>query len=351
MFETITKKNKKRFWAIVLAATSQSLLLSTSANAGLITQHVSVGAFDRNCPGLSDPSYLDNHIDAIVAVYGSIESQGSQLVDTACRFNSSRQADLWNYDGTPKFEGLPTIPSFTDEQVGNLIITDATASDSLSLTTSTGNLVGEVSLDSDNLGLPVIKIDAKSQAGQRNSFNGYAATEYLWTGQDQRLEFGLDFDFFHSSESWGFPGYLETESSDLSLTAFVSEGLIIDSSLVFPVDNGNVLSSDSFSLKDTDVGITSEQDPYFGSLNVSFDVKNGQRFFVVGQFQGFAKNGGFLNAFNTITGSLTVEGFTEEQSEAIFETSLQLAPPELNAPTSLAFLIFGAGYLFLRRSS
>jgi hypothetical protein len=349
MLSTTYKKTKKRSLFGIFAVVSCSFLLANSAHAGLITQHVSVGAYDRSCPGLSDPNFVDDYKVGIEAIFGSLEELGAQAVDVACVFNSNFQAARWNNDGSPKFGDLPSIPAFTNEEVGELEITEAFGTNNLSLTTDTGNLKGDVFLDDESLGLPVIKIDAKSEVGQRNSFNGYAATEYLWTGADQTLEFGLDFDFYHSSEMWTFDGYQATNTSDLLLTAFVSEDLIINPLSIFPEDNGNVLSLERFQLSDSDVGMTSAEDPYFGSLNVSFDVTNGQRFFVVGQFQGFAKNGGFLNAYNTITGSLNVEGLTEEESEVVFATSLQLAPAEITAPASMFMLLLSAGLMFVRR--
>lgn len=330
-----------------------SVLIST-ANAGLITQHVSVSAYDRSCPGLSDPDYITNNLAGIEAIYGPLDSQGSQAIDTACRFNSA-QSRYYNNDGSPKFyipgRVMPTIPAFTNDQVGSLTITNATATDNLSVVTETGRLQGEIVLDSENLGLPEIKINATAGANERNSFNGYAATEYLWTGADETLEFQLNFDFYHSSEEWEFDGYQSTETSEFLLNAYVSEGLIIDPVSTFPANDGDLLGLDSFLLSETDVGDTSADFPYYGNLTVSFDVVAGQTFFVVGQYQGFAKNGGFLNAFNTITGALNIEGFSQEESKAIFETSLELAPvTSVNTPNILLLTILGGlGCLLMAR--
>ncbi|MGB3727244.1 MAG: hypothetical protein WA981_15950 [Glaciecola sp.] len=337
---------------LVRALTVSTLLGATlvgSANAGLITQHVSVGAYDRSCPGLADSQYLDMYREGIESVVGSLDDWGDQAVDTVCRFNSTFQASYWNNDGTPKYDGLPNIPAFTNAQVGTLVITQSTGTSNLSLTTPTGRLQGDVRLDEANLGLPEIKINATSAANERNSFNGYAATEYLWTGADETLEFQLNFDFFHSSEEWSVGGLPATKTSDLVLNAYVSEGLIVDPNGIFPQDSGIITVNDEFVLSESNIGPTSAEDPYFGNLSVSFDVTAGQTFFVVGQYQGFAKNGGFLNAYNTITGALNVEGLTQQESTAIFATSLQAAPvTAASAPVALLLTLLGGSFVFAR---
>jgi hypothetical protein len=335
-------KIKGMLFACISAGVLTGSLMST-AHAGLLTQHVSIGSFERSCPGLSDPDFIINNLAGIEAVTGPIGDWGAQTVDTACRFNSAFQAEFWNNDGSPKFDGLPSIPAFTPDQVGNLFVDPATAETFIDHVSGTGKLEGRITLDEGNLGLPEIKINATSSENERNSFNGYAANEFLWTGDDATLEFELNFDFFHSSEVWELNGYESTLSSDLILNAYVSENLIINPNSLFPADSGDIIDIDTFSIFEDGVGPTSAENPFFGNLSVSFDVTAGQTFFVVGQYQGFAKNGGFINAFNTITSSLNIQGLSFEESALIFENSLTLAPVEVNAPNSLLFMLLGGG--------
>lgn len=342
MKKPITNTLKNASLAVFFMAMSIS-----SASANVITQHVSVGTYERDCPGLADPEYMDKYREAVEIWAGPLEDWGDQAVDTVCRFNSQGQAQFWNYDGTSKQEGGITIAPFTPEQVGQVAIRTSTATEQLEHNSATGKLNGSVKLDSENLGLPEIKINATSNAGERNSFNGYAATEYLWTGADETLEFQLNFDFFHSSENWSLEGLPPSQTAQLLLNAYVSENLIIDSNDIFPANAGNIFAQETFNLKNEDVGMTSAGNPYFGNLTVSFDVTSGQRFFVVGQYQGFAKNGGFLDASNTITGALNVEGLTQEESITVFQTSLQAAP--VNAPAMILLTLLGAGMLFSRK--
>lgn len=311
-----------------------------------------MSSFERSCPGLADSQFIEKHEEALIAVMGNGDRDSvinNRVVDTACRFNSDFQERFYNFDGTPKFPGLPPIPAFTGEQIGNLNIYNETASNSLITSSGLRKLEGQIILDPDNLGLPEIKINATSEENERNSFNSYATTEYLWTGDDETLEFQLNFDFFHSLEMWDFAGYESTTISEFLLWAFVSEDLVINPEWVFPETLGNILNSDFFSLSESDVGETSADDPYFGNLTVSFDVTAGQTFFVTAQYQGFAKNAGFLNAFNTVTGGLNVQNLTQEESLSVFEESLQTAPVNpVNSPATILLFMLGGILIAMR---
>lgn len=68
-----------------------------------------------------------------------------------------------------------------------------------------------------------------------------------------------------------------------------------------------------------------------------------------GNAQAFGFNGGFTNAFNTITTKLQVAGATEAESQQILSQQFALAQTTIPEPASLALLASGLGFLSLRR--
>jgi len=76
-------------------------------------------------------------------------------------------------------------------------------------------------------------------------------------------------------------------------------------------------------------------------------VNNGDRFFLWTGAQAFAINGGFLNAANTITTDLRLQGDDEgTATQELFARALQPAPPTpVNAPATLALFSLGLAAL------
>lgn len=340
------KQHKLGLIATILLAIS-----SFSASAGLITQYSSVGTWQRNCPGLSDPNYIANWGPAIEAFYGL--SPGELSADLACHFNGGNQLKFYNLDGTRKNLDwdLPDGVPFTEEEAGGFEVIGETGTDYASISAEDGSFYAEVILDGDNLGLPQIKASSESDEFERNSVNGIAATEYLWTGVDTTLEYTVDFDFFASGEDWNLNGAADFYDYIFILEFGASTDMEFTEGSLFPSNWGNSIAVDGYStLNDPEFGSSAEE-PYESSLTVSFDVQTGDRFFLYGFVQAFGLNGGFTDAAHTVTSQLAIEGSTAEESLVIFEQSLQAAPPTdlTDIPEPSTFLLSFLGMVALLR--
>jgi hypothetical protein len=316
-----------------------SLAASISASAGLVTQYTSVGTYQRDCPGLSDPNYLNNWGSVIESFYGL--APGELSTDLACHFNGGNQKRFYNNDGTPINSdwGLPDGVPFSDSEAGDVEIIGDVGTDYASVSSDTDdhNYYAEVLLDADNLGLPQIKVMSDSDEFERNSVNGIAATEYLWTGAAQTLEYTVNFDFFASGDEWTMDGGASQNDYVFILEFGAATDMEFEGDL-FPSDWGNNITSDFYNTNDYAPFDSSEDDPFEGSLTVSFDVETGDRFFLYGFVQAFGYNGGFVDAAHTVTSELAVSGLSEQDSLDVFSTSLQAAPPT-SVPEPSTFML------------
>ncbi len=329
---------------------SLGLFAATAAQAGLISQHSSINTYQRTCPGLQGPNYIANWRPVLAQFYGLQPAEVS--TNLACHFNGANQERYFNTDGTPKegLDFLPNGPAFSADTLGSLTVTSAVGSTQVTIGSPDGKFYGDVTLDPDNLGLPQIKVKSESEPFERNSVNGFAASEFLWTGEAETLEYTVDFDFFNSGGVWSFNDAADIHDYIFELTFGVSTGMEFDENFTFPLDYGTELTSDYFSSVSLGLITATEDEPYTGSLTVSFDVNTGDKFFLWGQVQAFGLNGGFMDAAHTVTSRLNVEGLTEEESNQIFSTSLQ---PLVNIPepATMMLLLSGLGFIGLRRKA
>jgi hypothetical protein len=334
-----------------LNATLCGLVLSISgaANAGLVTQHTSVNTYQRTCPGLDNPNYVNNWGGIVELYYGL--APGTASADLICHFNGGNQAKIYNFDGSIRadspFPNMPIGVPFTADEIGTLEVIQATGQNEVTLGTSDGKYYAHVILDEDNLGLPEIKVKSESGAFERNSVNGIAATEYLWTGEAETLEFTVDFDLFTSGGTWSLDGAADFRDYFFSLTFGAAIGMQLDPNEIFPSDYGTILAEDGFQSNNVDTFSGTIDDPYANSLTVSFDVNTGDQILLYGIVQGFGFNGGFTDASHTVTSRLAVQGETQEESLRVFSTALKAAVPSTSVPEPSTLAIFALGIVGL----
>ncbi len=81
---------------------------------------------------------------------------------------------------------------------------------------------------------------------ERNSINGFAATEYLWTGASQILTFTVNFDFYTSGGNWHIDGALSNHDYLFALNFGAATDMIFTPGNTFPDDYGTPIVTDSF---------------------------------------------------------------------------------------------------------
>ncbi len=330
-----------------------TLLLSAySVNAGVVTQYSSVQTYQRTCPGVADPNYVNDWRAAVETFYGLAPADVS--ADLICHFNGGNQERMYNFDGTPKlgYEWMPLGVPYTSSDIGSLDIYSDFGSDGVTLDDPDGKYYADVTLDYTNLGLPQIKVLSDSNAFERNSVNAFAATEYLWTGADQTLSFTANFDFFNSGNLWSLPGAADIYDYLYNVGFGASTDMTFDFVNVFP-DYGNIITQGYFSSNDESLISATAASPYAGTQTISFDVKTGDQFYLWGWTQAFGYNGGFMDASNTLTTELAVQGLSAEESKEIFATALQPAPviSEIPEPSSILLMCLGLlGFTIRKRN-
>ncbi len=336
---------RKEFWLAVLSfAVAGSL--SMPVQAGVISQYTEVSTYQRSCPGLADPQFAENWGNAIRAVYG-VSSFGT---DIACHFNAVYQQRFYNPDGSAKNAALPPGVPFTPADVaGGSYSALYSAASEATLGTAGDDFYGMVRLDSDNLGLPEIKIKASSATLQRNSVNGFAATQYQWLGAATTLSYSVDFDFYNSRAVWSMSGAEAVHDYAFGLTFGVSQGMQLSYELPFDFNFGHVLNTAEF-LSSTVAMIESDaENPYQNSLTLSFVVNPGDKFWLWTQVQAFGINGGFVDASHTVTSGLGVEGLSQAESLRLFSTDLRQVPNQIPQPATLLLVLIAVGLFKLRR--
>lgn len=344
-------KNKLNL-SIVLFSTFTAL----SANAGLVNQYTSTSTYQRDCPGLADQdTYLAKWQNVINWYYAPRDEVTNQIihpmpkqpVQLACHFNGGPQQQHYNNDGTPKYGDWPVGAPFEDDEVGSAIITSDLGSNYASIGAPDGKYYSEIILDEENLGLPQIKLSSYSDANERNSVNGYAFTEFLWTGESETLEYQVDFDFFNSGGTWesGNPEIDNNYDYLLALGFGVATDVVLSDDSVFPEDWGNDIANAGFNSFNEPLIASGEETPYTGSLSVSFDVETGDSFFLYGWAQAFGFNGGYMDASHTLTSALAVidqtTGLAKDDSAELLSASLRQAPPppSTDVPEPSAFIL------------
>lgn len=316
-------------------------LASTASQAEVISQYTSFERFERTCPGLQDSAYMEKYAAGIAAVRNKPIS--ALNTEDACIFNSAFQARFYNLDGTPIFDGYPIVAPFNLDDLGTAGWTEQVfGEESVLVEASDGSYYGAVSLDPDNLALPEFKIQSDSEALQRNSINGVAISEYLWTGEDTTLNFVSNFDFMSSFGAWNIPGatfndFLVNYQIGMSSSVEVESGFNIRFS-------DDTVSSSWLSTADL-FTIPGPNEIFADELSIAFDVSKGQRFSLWGFIQAFGLNGGYVDGRNTFTTALLVDGLDEQESLQVFQAALVIAPAAVSAPSvgalfSLALLIF-----------
>jgi hypothetical protein len=337
---------RKSFWLAILSfAVTGSLILPVKA--GVISQYTEMSSYQRSCPGLADPNFVSNWGNAIKAIY-AVTSVGT---DIACHFNASFQNNFYNADGSPKRPGLPSGVPFTPDEIGSTAAAIAFAANNAEIGSLDGEFYGKVTLDADNLGLPEIKIKSSSDALERNSVNGFAATEYQWLGAAQTLSYSVNFDFFNSYALWGIPGATEVHDYSLGLTFGVSQDMEFSYDVPFDFDFGNVQTTAAFMSHMLEMIDSDLENPFMGSLTINFDVDTGDKFWLWTQVQAFGLNGGFIDATHTVTSALGVEGLTQEESMRLFTTDLRQVPNLISQPSGLMLWLTALFLLYWQQRS
>lgn len=348
----------KRVFQCMIAS---ALVAGPVAYAGVVTQFTGFDNFDGTCPGANSPTFLQDWGRAIVALRG-LEDVSKVTYDDACVFNRNQQARFYNFDGTAKDgSDRPSGVPFSAEDVGTVDISTSRGTTSTVEGDLAGPAYGAMTLDETNLGLPEIKVFADAAAGQRLTVNGFAATEYLWSGETEELSFFVDFDFFGSNEQRCLVDAIGDTTgcildSGFNLWAGVSTDMPLDKGFAIQnVGDGNVIAQEEFLYLPNDLGrdVGTADDPILGTLELLFTVNDGDRFFLWAGAQAFAIDGGFLDAANTITTDLrlTADNTTDgSASRELFSTALQPAPPTaVDAPLPLHLLLGSAALLLLSR--
>jgi hypothetical protein len=337
---------RKGFWLAILSfAVTGSLTFPVKA--GVISQYTEISSYQRSCPGLTDPNFTSNWGAAIKAIY-AVESFGT---DIACHFNASFQKNFYNADGSPKRPWLPAGVPYTLADVGNSDATIAFGANNAEIGSIDGEFYGKVKLDAGNLGLPEIKIKSSSDALERNSVNGFAATEYQWLGAAQTLSYSVDFDFFNSASWWGILGANAVHDYSLGLTFGVSQDMEFSYDVPFNFDFGNIQTTAAFMTSMLEMIESDLENPFAGSLTINFEVNPGDKFWLWTQVQAFGLNGGFIDATNTVTSALGVAGLSKEQSIELFATDLRQVPNQIPLPSGLVLFVTAILLFWQQRAS
>jgi len=327
------------------AIISMAVLMTTQAQANLISQYTEISSFQRNCPGLSDPNYAKKWNGALTYFYGA-----SFTTEQACHFNGGLQSRYYKTDGTPKpgFDDIPSGVAFSGAEVGSASIIQDFGADEVEIGNQNGDYYGKVKLDNQNLGLPELKVKAQSGALERDSINGFAASLFEWQGAATTSDYKVDFDLFNSGGEWALDGAMTNHDYMFSLYFGVSQNMVFSYQNPFSFDYGTILTSTYLSTKDLPLFSASMINPYNGSLSISFDVNTGDRFWLWGTVQAFGFNGGLLDASHTVTSKLAVDGLTEEQNQQLFASALQQVPNQV--PTPAAWSLWLIGLLLMART-
>lgn len=287
-------------------------------------------------------------------------------LDNACHFNGSRQGNWFNTDGTARFDGLPDGVDFSIHAPGSLNVDNSSSSyvdgDGNTVFVGAQNekhmsqvIFKDQTQGTSNLLMPEIKLATTSEESERNSTNMSA-----WTGfervagtDDIDLQLVIDFDFFNSDEehaaaTWGDD--INPAINDyLFNLSFGAAYDIANEDNIFP-EFSNVIDSDGYNSSNSALETLFEDDPFRGRLVLDLsDIAVGETVYFYGNAQAFGFNGGFTNAFNTITTKLQVAGATEAESQQILSQQFALAQTTIPEPASLALLASGLGFLSLRR--
>ena len=306
---------------------------------------------------------------AALGLYG-LTNAADVTLNNACHFNGSLQAGWFNSDGTPKYhDGIPNGAPFSTHAPGTLSIDENFST----YTDGDGNLVYQGIQDDEhqsqvtfkdqtkgtsNLLMPEIKLVADSAEGERNSTNVSA-----WTGfqrvagtDDIDLEVVIDFDFFNSSDEhvatlWDTDNIPSIKDYFFSVSFGASLGIANEEN-VFP-EFTDVINETGFSTADLPLTASFEDDPYRGQLRLDLSgIGVGETVYFYSQAQGLGFNGGFVNAFNTVTTKLQVKGIDdEEESNRILASQFTLAPTSVTVPepSAIALLLSGLGFMAFRR--
>lgn len=295
----------------------------------------------------------------------AMASQGFQAsVGDACIFNSYHQSIGWNADGTAKSAGTPNGVNFSVHAPGT-VTRDFTTTASLD---TSGNPVYQGTTNSQhqsevrfvnqtvgtsNLLMPELRLFASSDTGERNSTNVNA-----WTGFERiagtdslALQLVIEFDYFnsdagHSASVWNAPGVNGMTDNHFNLSFLASRNVIAPPpGGVFP-EFVDIIERVSYSNPWDDILATyTAATPYTGSLVLDLgSLAVGDIVYVAASAQAFGLNGGFTDAFNTVTTRLQVAGVSETESDVILASQFAFADvPSANVsePLTLGVLLLG----------
>jgi hypothetical protein len=215
------------------------------------------------------------------------------------------------------------------------------SSSSMSYANSYSN--GTLKLDPANLALPEFKFEITSNAQQRNGVNLFAYQQYHWTGADAQIVFDINFDFIMSLADWG---------GSANSIYNVAVGLVrsIEQRADFFPYIVEELTFDSFRSAEKNDIIPNVK--YFSELNLSYNVKQNESFYLYTQVQAFAMNTGYVNSLNTLTADVNV---FDQNGTAISRDELQNSltpvnrPNAIDAPASLPLFSLALLYVVYRR--
>lgn len=354
---------------LVKLASSFVLLFSFSALSAPIQPSANFDNYTRSCNAVAaNPTqYLADWGDAISKALNT--PKASLTLGDACVFNGSLQARMYNSDGTPKFSGgdLPNGVDFSVHAPGSLV-TDNSAFNTVD---ADGNPVFNNTLSdkhqaqvtfkdqtqgNSNLLMPEIKLATYSDEGERNSTNVSA-----WSGfkriagtDDIDLQLVINFDFFNSNADhmaglWDAPGIPGIHDYIFYLGFGAARG-IENQANVFPTFTDQI-AFDGFSSRDLPFGQYTKQNPYIDQIILDLSgISVGETMYIFANAQAFGFNGGFADAFNTVTTKLQVANVSEEESLRILSSQFALATTSsIPEPIGIGFVGLSLAILFRRK--